>query len=142
MGRRFSSEYVHASVAAPGRDGLSALLSVLTSSDRYDPRAPNYGLPDPLFLLVETMSWEGAARSGVWTYYESTPLFVQERMCTVLAATAPAALAKAYATGMATWRSTDRAGAVDAWLGGNEASVIEWLRGLVAKNEALIDAVA
>jgi hypothetical protein len=71
-------------------DGLVWLSALICGSEVFDPQEPAYGLEPPLFLFVEALAWFAQAiRSGVWTYFETTPVGRQQRMLALLKTIGP-----------------------------------------------------
>jgi hypothetical protein len=125
---RYSDQYIDRLLARGDYDAMVELSGILFSSPDRDSRQPEYRLPSPVFVYVETLGWFAqASRSGVWTYYEATPAGRQEAMRQALAAWAPLGYAQRYAFGMHHWTDERQMEELDRWIRSNEALCNEWL---------------
>ena len=80
-----SPAYLNTLCEAREYEGLTWISAVLCGSSSFDGTAAAYGLPTPLFLLVESLAWFAqGVRSGAWTYFEATPLAQQLAMLKAL----------------------------------------------------------
>jgi len=78
---RFSAEYVDDLLARGGYTELTELSAIICGSPSLRRDNPGWGLPEIPFVFVETLFWFAQGmKSGVWTYYEATPVARQEAM--------------------------------------------------------------
>src|SRR5262245_11510842 len=109
MPRKYATEYVERLLADDTYESLVQLSSLICSSAQFDTESPDYGLPRFAFLFAETLLWFAQAqRSGVWTYYEATPLKRQDAMANALREAAPEDFASKYERGMRDWQDETR----------------------------------
>ena len=135
MPRKFAVEYIDRLLADATYIDLVHLSSVICSSARYQSPSPDYGLPLPAFLFVETLCWFAQSiRSGVSTYYQATPQARQNSMLTALKESAPEEFRSWYEQGMRDWREEAKATAVDDWIEANDQRATDWLLTLARKN--------
>jgi hypothetical protein len=141
MKPRYSTVYLDRLFCSESYEDLAQLSSILCATDRFSHSASDYGLPQPLFVFVECLSWFAVSwRSGsAWTYYEATQRSRQEAMCEGLEALAASELARRYAEGMECWRDPQARQALDTWIEQHDANVTLWLRSLVRANRATIE---
>jgi hypothetical protein len=133
--RRFGIEYIDRLLAGEEHGQLAELSSIICGSSMFSRHAPDYGLPPAAFLFVEALCWFAqAARSGVWTYYEATPLPRQLAMSESLRRFAPSGYAEWYARGMALWHDEEKIPAVDNWIKSTDSEAKRWLRQLAVTN--------
>src|SRR5436305_2507990 len=117
MMRRFAMSYIDSLLHGNSRCELAELSSIICSSPTFSKTAPDYGLPGPAFVFVETQLWFAQSlRSGVWSYYEATPQSRQEAFSKALRQYAPQSYADWYERGMADWKEEGRIAAVDRWM--------------------------
>ncbi|KQP34994.1 hypothetical protein [Methylobacterium sp. Leaf100] len=135
-----SSATLDRMLAAPAYEDLVWIAGILAGCSRYDPEAPTYGLPEVAFGLVERLTWFAqGVRSGVWTYFEATPLPCQNAMLAILKADAAhPEFRQAYEIGMRDWRTPSALTAVDAWMDANDDRNTRILWDLVAANRTLL----
>lgn len=137
---RWSREYVDGLFDAADYSALVDLLGVIRGAPEFDKEDPTFGLPEPAFLLVETLLWEAqSSRSGTWTYFETTPSERQIAMRDALRRYAPAEYAEKYACGMRGWRDPSATDPVDRWIEENEDDVHRWLWELARQYRSEID---
>jgi hypothetical protein len=137
--RRFSVEYVDKLLAVADYGPLAELSAIAWGSPMFSRNAPEYGLPRPLFVVVEGLCWlSQAIRSGVWTYYEATPRARQDAMCKALRERAPGDVADFYERGMTDWEDEDKMRAVDQWIEANEGPLLHWLRDFAVENRGAV----
>jgi len=122
--------------------GLVWISSLISGSDAAKLQEPDYGLPQPLFLFVESLSWFAQAiRSGAWTYYESTPDTRQKVLLTAYEADGPKGFSQRYAQGMSGWKNPTEMADLDAWIEKTDNENNKWLWELASKNRSLIEAL-
>lgn len=108
---------------------LVQLSQALGASPRFSFKATDWGLPLAAFVHLECLCWFAQAiRSGVWTYYEATPLERQKLMLSALEKFAPTDFAPHYAQGMRDWEDEDKIDAVDQWIESNDKRAWAWHR--------------
>lgn len=141
MARKYAVEYIDRLLDGETYHDLVELSSAMCSSPQYASRSPDYGLPTFAFVFAETLLWFAQAiRSGVWTYYEATPVPRQHAMAAALRAQAPQGFADWYERGMTDWQDEQKIGAVDEWIEASDDAANVWLRHLARENrEALLD---
>lgn len=143
MSQRWAVEYIDRLIAGDSYNDLAQLSSAICSTNSFSLTATDYGLPQFAFVFVETLHWEAqATRSGVWTYYEATPVARQDLMKIALQATAPESLAEWYERGASDWKDEDKIAAVDDWIEKNDESIHEWLHSYAVKNRDAILALS
>src|SRR5438874_6346073 len=109
MARKYAIQYIDGLVDGETYHDLVELSSAMCSSPHYRSTAPDYALPIFAFVFAETLLWFAQAiRSGVWTYYEATPLSRQQAMAAALRAHAPQGFADWYERGMADWQDEQK----------------------------------
>jgi hypothetical protein len=135
-----SANYVESLFVAREYQGLVWLSSLICGSEAFEPQDPAYGLEPPLFLFVETLAWSAQAiRSGVWTYFEATPIERQQRMLAHLKTMGPLELGERYESAMRVWRNPASVAAIDEWIAENEQQNNDFLWTLAAQNRLLIN---
>jgi hypothetical protein len=108
---------------------LVKLSQALAASPRFSMRAADWGFPLVAFVHLECLCWFAQAiRSGVWIYYEATPLERQNLMLSALETFAPPDFAVHYAQGMRDWEDEEKIDAVDRWIEDNDERANAWLR--------------
>jgi hypothetical protein len=114
---RYAESYLDQILNAEHGERLVELLCAIGGRPEYDCTAGDLGLPEPAFLLMECSQWMAQSlRSGVWTYYEATPLNRQNACLKVIQNYAPAEWADMYSRGMADWRSDKTMKLIDDWM--------------------------
>jgi hypothetical protein len=114
MPRKYAESYIAGLIAGNEYGNLFDLSSAICSCPSFAPSKPDYGLPTPAFVYVESLLWFAQAiRSGVWTYYEATTLERQSVMNAALQEFAPDDFALHYAHGMRDWQDETKIDAVD-----------------------------
>ena len=142
MAPKFSRTYLDALFAAPEFMKLVEIAGYFPGSETYRREAADFGLPLPVFLFQETLTWfSQSIRSGVWTYYEATPRARQEAMYRALVGEAPPGYAVNYARGMDAWRDAATCEAVDTWIAAHEEDHHRWLWRLVSQYRPLFERV-
>ena len=136
---RFAVSYIDSILADGNYNSLVEISTIVCSSSRFSAYAPDYQLPQPIFLFGETLLWFAQAiRSGVSTYYEATPIARQEAMHDALLALAPAHYATSYRIGMEAWKDPARMSQLDAWIEEHDKLTNSWLRTLANSHRTLI----
>ena len=140
MARKYAVQYIDRLLDGETYHDLVELSSIMCSSSQYTSQAPDYGLPTFAFLFAETLQWFAQSiRSGVWTYYEATPVLRQRVMAAALRAHATPEFADWYERGMTGWKDEQRIRAVDDWIEANDNAANAWLRLFARENrEALL----
>lgn len=144
MTRKYSLEFIDRLLDGTDYGDLVELAAAMSSTVRYRPAQPDYGLPPFAFLFVEVLGWFATGiRSGVWPYYEATPPARQAAMAKVLRDLAPEPFAMWYARGMAGRRDDQVAQTVNAWIDANDEAAHHWLRSLARTHrEDVLDLTA
>jgi hypothetical protein len=124
---RYSAQYVAQLVAQRDYGALVDLQGIALGWDCFDVNDPSFGLPQPLFVVFEILTWLAQAdRSGVWTYYEATPVQRQDRVLVALEALRAAELRHQYFYGKEHWRIAEAVSQLDNWIRENEQLMINW----------------
>lgn len=124
---RYSPQYVAQLVAQHDYSALVDLQGIALGWDRFDATNPSFGWPQPIFAVFEILTWLAQAdRSGVWTYYEATPVPRQDCVVAALEALQADELRHQYSYGRDHWRIAEAIGQLDNWLSENERSTIGW----------------
>jgi hypothetical protein len=124
---RYSAQYVAQLIAQQDYGALVDLQGIALGWDRFDANDPSFGWPQPIFVVFEILTWLAQGdRSGVWTYYEATPLTRHDRVVVALEALQAAELRRQYVYGKEHWRIAEAIGQLDNWLSENEQSTIRW----------------
>src|SRR5579872_2763727 len=115
MNQKFSSRYWDSVFKSRAYEQLVELSSALCGCSAFRVTDADYGLPREAFAFVEGLLWFAQAqRSGVWTYFESTPLPRQSAMLSALeTCSAPSGFAEHYALAMREWTTEAKADQVD-----------------------------
>jgi hypothetical protein len=138
----FSSSYLDSLFASCDYGKLIELSGLIYGSPAYHSDIPNYGLPVPAFIFVESLLWFAQAiRSGTWTYFEATPVARQEAMRSGLERMAPAAYAMNFTLGMRNWQDPERMDQVDRWIEAHEEENTHWLWRMVNEHRSEIQAL-
>jgi hypothetical protein len=136
---RYSVTFIDNLLTSDNPPRLAELSSIVCGTDKFEASSPDYGLPPIAFLFVEGLLWMSQAlRSGVWTYYEATPISRQNALRGALRQFAPAAYGDWYERGMIDWKDEVRIEQVDKWMEANEAGFLEWLRELLVANREVV----
>ena len=135
-----STEYLKKLCDEKDYFGLCWLSSVLCGSTRFEAKDPTYGLPSALFLLVEGLTWFAQGqRSGVWTYFEATPIVHQRAMVKAFQEQEwPSDFSEHYLLGMENWRNSENIFMLDRWLVKKDDINNALLWEIVANNGKLI----
>ena len=132
MSPKISQAYLDDLFSSPDFSKLVELSGYLYAASGYKRDDPTYGLPQPLFVFVESLMWfSQAERSGVWTYYEAAPKARQDAMLGALECEAPEGFATHYALGMGGWHDPAKIDVVDIWLRDREDDTNRWLWRLI-----------
>ncbi len=138
MPSRYSPDFIDRHLRGNDTHSLVELSQVVHGSAIRSDHLPNYGLPQPAFLLCETLLWFAQSlRSGVWTYFEATPEARQNAMLMALEALGPDGYADAYRQGMVGWQNEEFMATLDAWIESHDEATTHWLHRLALENRAL-----
>lgn len=139
MGIRFAPAYLEA-LFSPGKyENLVEIASLLQASSSFSAQKDDYGLGIYLFALVESLTWFAQSlRSGAWTYFESTPIPRQDRMCSSLAVLAPPGFAEQYKLGATRWRDQVAMRDLDRWMEKHDDENNLWLWRLAQEQRASV----
>jgi hypothetical protein len=143
MTRKYSSRYWDSLFSSREYGRLVDLSSAVCSCSVFRPDDPEYGLPRAAFTFVEGLLWFAQAnRSGVWTYFESTPQPRQSAMLDALeTGDAPPGFAAHYALGMRDWKAEDKSAQVDSWIRAHDAENNEWLWHVAEEHRSLFEGI-
>jgi hypothetical protein len=124
-------------------DGLAWLSSMVCAADTFQPRHATYGLSQPLFVLVEGLLWFAqSVRSGVRTYFESTPVERQQAMLHALdREAAPESFSANYRFGTEAWQDPAKMSSLDDWIDRNDDANTKFLWGLARLHRSEIEAL-
>ena len=110
------------------------LWSELSTIERH------HSLPKGSWTFCRLVEWFSASRSGIWTYYEATPLSQQEQLVGELDAFLDlAGIARYYRLGMATWASEKEIQQIDKWIRQQEQTIESALIRLARGERELIE---
>ena len=138
MSPRYSPAFIDRLLRASDYHSLVELTQIAYGSAIRSDLHPDYALPQPAFLLCETLLWFAQAlRSGVWTYFEATPDARQNAMLKALEALGPEGYAAAYRQGMVGWQNEALMETLDAWLESHEEATTQWLHRLALEHRTL-----
>lgn len=134
---RYSAQFLSQLLARRDYSALVGLQSVALGWEGYDARVPSFGWPHPIFVIFEILTWFAQAdRSGVWTYYESTPVSRLDCALATLDMLKAVELRQQYAYGKMHWQDTEAIAKLDRWLRENERAIIEWAFATLAEHPA------
>src|SRR5437868_13704764 len=137
---KFSSAYWDALYSSEDYSKLAEISSLFCASEVFHSGEPDYGFPQPIFTFVESLLWFAQAnRTGVWTYYEATPISRQQAMLSALKSEAPDEFTKYYALGMRDWRDEVKIKSVDNWIKDHDAYHNRWLHHMAKKHRTAIE---
>ncbi|POA50825.1 MULTISPECIES: hypothetical protein [unclassified Pseudomonas] len=92
------------------------------------PDQPDLGLPPPLFVYLEALTWFAqSVRSGAWTYFEATPHPRQQAMRDNLLALDCDGWRERYVFGMDHWDDEASMAELDRWIDASEPEQESWL---------------
>jgi hypothetical protein len=132
---RYSDDYIDRLLVRSDYEAMVELSGIFFSWTGRDLLQADYRLPSPVFVYVEALCWFAQAwRSGVWTYYDATPVVRQEAMREALRIWAPLGYAERYGFGMIHWNDERRIQVLDEWMRKNEKFCNEWLAELLRKH--------
>jgi hypothetical protein len=125
---RFTDAYIDRLLASRKFDALVELQGIFWGWSGLAAHHPQYGLPVPVFIFIESLNWfSQAIRSGVWSYFEVTPIERQEAMYAELQCLAPTGFAEQYRQGIKHWRDQAKMKNLDRWVSENESACDDWL---------------
>ncbi len=132
---RYTDAYIDRLISSKGFLELVELQGIFFGWSGCDFNLPNFGFHSSVFTFNESLTWfSQAIRSGVWTYYEATPIERQEAMFAALQIHAPIEFSKQYKYGIEHWKDVERIESLDSWIEDNEFMCNEWLFDLLLKN--------
>lgn len=134
---RYSDQYVAQLLAQHDYGALVDLQGIALGWAGFEAKKPSCGWPQPIFAVLEMLTWLAQAdRSGVWTYYEATPIPRQECAIVTLDMLNAAELQHQYIYGKEYWRNAEAVGELDSWISKNEQPIIEWAFAVLAAHPA------
>lgn len=134
---RYSDQYVAQLLAQHDYDALVDLQGIASGWAGFDAGDSSFGWPRPVFAVFEMLTWLAQAdRSGVWTYYEATPIPRQECAIVTLDMLKAAEIRHQYDYGKEHWQNAEAIGELDSWIGKNEQTIIEWAFAVLAAHSA------
>jgi hypothetical protein len=97
-------------------------------------------LPEELWLFRELLGWSGAARSGVYQYYEGAEPDRLTRARDGFMRHGLMELAAKYEYGRKTWKNADPCSGLDRWIADNDEKISSWLLSVLGDRwQALAD---
>ncbi len=139
MGRRFSTDYLRERLR---EKDITSLYNVVTSSSAHDRCRDRDGLPEALFLFVRVWEWWGAARSGVWQFYESLDAGTAHAIVEAMRRAGWSDVQDQFERGLKHWQQEHVAGAVDDWLDENDGRLRDLIAALLDREFAALDVVS
>lgn len=129
---RFSANYLDSLFASREYEKLAELSAIISGSSQFRADVPDYGLPMPAFVFCESLLWFAQTfRSGVWTYFEATPIERQKAMLSALEIMAPHGFADRYAFGSQFWKDAVKMKDLDQWMNDHDDENNLWLWSLI-----------
>ena len=124
---RYSTQFLSQLLDRHDYAALVDLQGVAMGWSGFDMGHPTFGWPRPIFVVFELLTWLAQAdRSGVWTYYEATPVGRLECAAATLDYLNAVELLQNYVYGKDNWRDLDAIGKLDSWISENEDNIITW----------------
>lgn len=141
---KIAPDYLDSTFHDATYDGLAWLSSSICAAEIFDIDDAGYGLPQPLFVLVEGLSWFAlSVRSGVTTYFEATPFERQRMMLHAFEKEgAPDEMKAKYRSGMTSWKEPASAADLDCWIDQNDGANTLYLWHLARTHRQEIEAIA
>lgn len=135
--------YLDSIFKAADYDGLAWISSMICAADSFQPRHATYGISQPLFVLVEGLLWFAqGVRSGVCTYFESTPVERRQAMLRALDhEAAPDGFLANYRFGAEACKDPAQASSLDNWIDRNDDANTRYLWGLARLHRSEIEAL-
>ena len=134
---RYSDQYVAQLLAQHDYGALVDLQGIALGWAGFEADDPSFGWPHPIFAVFEMLTWLAQAdRSGVWTYYEATPIPRQECAIVTLDMLKAAELRHQYVYGKGYWQNAEAIRKLDNWIGKSEQAIIEWAFAVLAVHPA------
>lgn len=134
---RYSTQYLSQLHTQRDYAALVELQGVALGWEGYDAKLPSFGWPQPIFVVFEILTWLAQAdRSGVWTYYEATPVARLDCVLAALEMLKAVELQRQYAYGKMHWQADEACAKLDHWLCENERTTIEWAFATLAEHPA------
>jgi hypothetical protein len=132
---RYSAQYLAQLLTQHDYGALVDLQGIALGWDGLDANLPYFGWPQPIFVVFEMLTWLAQAdRSGVWTYYEATPVARLECALVTLDVLKAVELRHQYAYGKAHWQDAEATTELDNWIRENEQTIIEWAYAVLAEH--------
>lgn len=123
----YSPAHIDQLVDSRSYDAMLMLCAYVEAASS-TPDEPRRGLPIPLFVFIEALTWlSQSARSGAWTYFEATTSARQEATRTSLTTLGCDSLAQHYSFGMRHWEDATLMRQLDQWLNESEKEIDSWL---------------
>lgn len=139
---RYSEQYITRLIAQHDYGALVDLAGVASGSELFDTKHPSSGLPRPIFVVFELITWIAQAdRSSVWTYYEATPVVQMDCVLATLDTLGAVELHQQYAYGKQHWQDEDASYKLDRWIRENEPAIIDWAFEVLKNHPAELAAV-
>ncbi|MYM96366.1 hypothetical protein [Duganella vulcania] len=124
---RYSDHYLAQLLAQRDYLALVDLQGVASGWEGFDKNLPSFGWPCPIFVVFELVTWLAQAdRSGVWTYYEATPVARSDCVLTTLDSLGAVEFHQQYARGKERWQNYEESEKLDKWIRENEQTLIDW----------------
>lgn len=124
---RYSAHYLAQLLRQRDYSALVDLQGIALGWEGFDKEIPAFGWPAPIFVVFELLTWLAQAdRSGVWTYYEATPVGRLDCVLATLDRLKAVELHRQYAYGKQHWQDDKASEKLDLWIRENEQTIIDW----------------
>ena len=124
---RYSTQFLSQLLDQHDYAALVDLQGVAMGWSGFDMGHTTFGWPRPIFVVFELLTWLAQAdRSGVWAYYEATPVGRLDCTAATLGYLNAVELRQNYVYGKDNWRDFDAVGKLDSWISENEDTIIKW----------------
>jgi hypothetical protein len=140
---RYSAHYLTQLLAQRNYEALVDLQGVALGWDGFDTEHPSFGCPYPIFVVFELVTWLAHSdRSGVWTYYEATPVARVDCVLATLEILGAFELHKQYSYGRENWQDEDASEKLDRWICEKEHTIIDWAFAVLRDHPAELSLVS
>lgn len=136
---RYSEQYITRLIAQHGYGALVDLAGIASGSELFVAKHPSAGLPRPIFVIFELITWIAQTdRSTIGAYYKTTPV---AQMNCVLATLDTLGAVELYDYGTQHLQDKEASYKVDSWICENEAAIIDWAFNVLKNHSAELAAV-
>ena len=134
---RYSTSYLAQLLERRDYTALVDLQGVALGWEGFSKDDPSFGWPLPVFVVFELLTWLAVAdRSGVWTYYDATPVARLNCVLTALDKLQAVELHRQYGYGKDHWKDEKASEALDHWIRAFEQTLIDWAFAVLRDNPA------